>query len=107
MIATIGVLITAFITGVAAYYFLGVPFIVALLLGAALASTDPATLVPVFKQVKIKERVAQTVMSESAFNDAMGAIVTFTVLGVAMGSGEFSAGDAAHRPAQAIHASVS
>jgi len=94
VIATIGVLITAFITGIAAYYLLGVPFIVALLLGATLASTDPATLVPVFKQIKIKERVAQTVMSESAFNDAMGAIVTFTVLAVAMGSGEFSAGDA-------------
>jgi cell volume regulation protein A len=94
VIATIGVLITAAITGLAAYYFLGVPMIVALLLGATLASTDPATLVPVFKQIRIKERVAQTVMSESAFNDAMGAIVTFTVLGVAMGSGEFSAGDA-------------
>lgn len=94
VIATIGVLITAAITGAAAYYFLGVPVIVALLLGATLASTDPATLVPVFKQVRIKDRVAQTVMSESAFNDAMGAIVTFTVLGVAMGSGEFSAADA-------------
>jgi cell volume regulation protein A len=94
VIATIGVLITAAITGVAAYYFLGVPAIVALLLGATLASTDPATLVPVFKQVKIKERVAQTVMTESAFNDAMGAIVTFTVLGVAMGGGDFSVSDA-------------
>jgi len=94
VISTIGVLITAAITGVAAYYFLGVPLIVALLLGTVIASTDPATLVPVFKQVKIKERVAQTVMSESAFNDAMGAILTFTVLGVAMGAGEFSAGDA-------------
>ncbi|MBI4937922.1 MAG: cation:proton antiporter [Nitrosomonadales bacterium] len=95
VISTIGVLVTGAITGLAAYYFLGVPVIVALLLGAVLASTDPATLVPVFKQVKIKERVAQTVMSESAFNDAMGAILTFTVLGVAMGAGEFSAGDAA------------
>src|SRR5512140_868592 len=94
VIATIGVLITAAITGAAAYYFLGVPVIVALLLGATLASTDPATLAPVFKQIKIKERVAQTVMSESAFNDAMGAIVTFAVLGVAMGAGEFSAGGA-------------
>lgn len=93
-ISTIGLLITAVITGVAAYYFLGIPFIVALLLGTVIASTDPATLVPVFKQIKIKERVAQTVMSESAFNDAMGAILTFTVLGVAMGAGEFSAGDA-------------
>jgi len=93
-IATVGVLVTAAITGAAAWYFLGVPVIVALLLGAVLASTDPATLVPVFKQVRIRERVAQTVMSESAFNDAMGAILTFTVLGVAMGVGEFSAGDA-------------
>jgi cell volume regulation protein A len=90
IIATVGVLITAFITGLGAYFVLGVPWIVALLLGATLASTDPATLVPIFRQIKIRDRVAQTVMSESAFNDAMGAIVTFAVLGVAMGTGEFS-----------------
>jgi potassium/hydrogen antiporter len=94
VIATVGVLISAAITGLAAYYLLGLPAIVALLLGATIASTDPATLVPVFKQIRIKERVAQTVMSESAFNDAMGAIITFTVLGIAMGAGEFSAADA-------------
>jgi potassium/hydrogen antiporter len=90
VIATVGVVITAAITGIAAYYVLGVPMIVALLLGATLASTDPATLVPIFRQVQIRDRVAQTVMSESAFNDAMGAIVTFAVLGVAMGTSEFS-----------------
>ena len=90
VLATVGVLISALITGVAAYYFLGVPFIVALLLGSAIASTDPATLVPVFRQVKIKDRVAQTVMSESAFNDATGAIATFAVLAIALGKGEFS-----------------
>ena len=90
VIATIGLLITAVITGLAAQYILGVPMIVALLLGATLASTDPATLVPIFRQIHIRDRVAQTVMSESAFNDAMGAIVTFGVLAVATGSGEFS-----------------
>lgn len=90
VIATVGVVITAAITGLAAFYVLGVPFIVALLLGATLASTDPATLVPIFRQIHIRDRVAQTVMSESAFNDAMGAIVTFGVLAVAMGTGEFS-----------------
>src|SRR5258705_7289392 len=90
VIATIGIIITAIITGIAAHYILGVPLIVALLLGATLASTDPATLVPIFRQVHIRDRVAQTVMSESAFNDAMGAIVTFGVLAVAMGTGEFS-----------------
>ena len=90
VIATVGVVITAAVTGVAAYYVLGLPLIVALLLGATLASTDPATLVPIFRQVHIRDRVAQTVMSESAFNDAMGAIVTFGVLAVATGTGEFS-----------------
>ena len=89
-LATFGVLITAAVTAFAAHVVLSVPWIVALLLGAATASTDPATLVPIFRQVNIRDRVAQTVMSESAFNDATGAIVTVGVLAVAMGTGEFS-----------------
>jgi cell volume regulation protein A len=55
-----------------------------------MASTDPATLVPIFRQIAIRDRVAQTVMSESAFNDAMAAIISFSVLAVAIGSAEFS-----------------
>ena len=94
ILATAGVLITAAVTAVVAYYVFSLPVIVALLLALTIASTDPATLVPVFKQVKIKDRVAQTVMSESAFNDATGAIVTFAVLGIAMGHSEFSLGGA-------------
>jgi cell volume regulation protein A len=95
VISTVGVLITTVITGLAAFQLLGIPLITALLLGSTIASTDPATLVPVFKQVRIKDRVAQTVMSESAFNDAMGAIVTFTIMGAALGTGgKFSLGAA-------------
>jgi cell volume regulation protein A len=94
ILATAGVLITAAVTGIAAYYLLGIPLIAALLLASTIASTDPATLVPVFRQIRIKDRVAQTVMSESAFNDATGAIITFAVLGIAMGKGEFSVSSA-------------
>ncbi|HEY2186720.1 MAG TPA: sodium:proton antiporter [Xanthobacteraceae bacterium] len=90
VLATAGVVITAALTCIAVYYVLGVPLAVALLAGATLASTDPATLVPIFKQVRIRDRVAQTVVSESALNDATGAIATFGVLAVAMGTGEFS-----------------
>ena len=90
VLATLGVLITAGITGLAAHYIVGVPLIVALLLGATLSSTDPATLVPIFRQVRIRDRVAQTVMSESAFNDAMGAILTFSIVSIAMGTSAFS-----------------
>lgn len=93
VLATAGVLVTAAITAAAAYWLLGVPFIVALLLGATIASTDPATLVPVFRQVRVRARVAQAVMAESALNDATGAIATFGVLGVAMGTGTISVAD--------------
>jgi potassium/hydrogen antiporter len=95
LLATAGVIITAAVTAAAAYYVLHVPIVVALLLGAVIASTDPATLVPVFRQIRIKDRVAQTVMSESAFNDATGAIATFGVLAVATGTGVFSLQSAA------------
>ena len=85
VISTVGVLITgAIVAGFGTM--IGLPMMTAMLLGATIASTDPATLVPIFKQVPIKDRVAQTVMSESAFNDAMGAIATFTVLGFATGA---------------------
>ncbi len=90
VIATVGVLITAAITGAAAHLLLGAPWLVAMLLGAVLAPTDPATLIPIFRQMHVRERLAQMLTCESAFNDPTAAIVTFAVLRVAMGIGEFS-----------------
>ncbi|MBV9386910.1 MAG: sodium:proton antiporter [Chroococcidiopsidaceae cyanobacterium CP_BM_ER_R8_30] len=90
MLSTIGVLITATITSVAATFVMGIPYIVAFLLGTTIASTDPATLIPIFKQIKVRDRVSQTVTSESAFNDVMGSIITFTVVGIAVGTGKLS-----------------
>jgi potassium/hydrogen antiporter len=90
VIATVGVAISAAIVAAAAHVILGVPVIIAALLGATIASTDPATLIPIFRQIRIRDRVAQTVMSESAFNDAMAAILTFTIVAIATGTGEFS-----------------
>jgi potassium/hydrogen antiporter len=89
-IATVGVLITTAITALAAHALLAMPFSLALLLGAALAPTDPATLVPIFRKLQIRARVAQTVISESAFNDPLSAILTFALLGLASGSADFS-----------------
>lgn len=87
IIVTIGVIVTAIVTGFAAHWVLGLPIMVCLLLGAAVAATDPATLVPVFKQVRVREKVAQFVVSESAFNDPTGAILTITLLAIVVGSG--------------------
>ena len=89
LISTLGVVITGAVTAFTALHMLALDWPVACLLGAVIASTDPATLVPVFRQVKIRERVAQTVMSESAFNDATGAILTFVLLDLVSGQAEF------------------
>ncbi|MGL5346643.1 MAG: cation:proton antiporter [Peptostreptococcaceae bacterium] len=91
MLATIGVLISTAIVGVVAGKIFALPIMTALLLGAVVASTDPAALIPVFSQVPIKEKIKQTVVSESAFNDAVGAILVSTLLSVVT-SGELLIG---------------
>ena len=52
VIATVGVLITAALPVLPPITCSAFPSIVALLLGATLASTDPATLVPIFRPVR-------------------------------------------------------
>ncbi|CAM3046725.1 cation:proton antiporter [Paenibacillus sediminis] len=87
-----GVLITMALVGVAVHYLFGMEWIYSFLAAAVIASTDPASIMPVFKQVRIKQRVRETVESESAFNDATGSIVTFSLLAVASGKGTLDFG---------------
>lgn len=90
LLATVGVLISTFITGFFAWKLLGIDLVYALLLGSVIASTDPSVLVPLFKKMNISAKLKQTIISESAFNDAAAAIITFTIVGIASG-GAFSA----------------
>ncbi|WMJ80739.1 sodium:proton antiporter [Clostridium sp. MB40-C1] len=90
-LATIGVILSTFITGYFAYKILNIDFIYALLLGSVIASTDPSVLVPLFKNMNISNKLKQTIISESAFNDAAGAIITFSIITIIQG-GSFSLG---------------
>ncbi len=89
MLATVGVVISTLIIGFFAQRIFNIPIEYALLLGAVIASTDPSVLVPLFKKMNISSKLKQTIIAESAFNDAAGAVITFSILGVIMG-GEFS-----------------
>jgi len=89
LLATLGVVISAFAIGAIAMWVFKIDFIYALLIGAVIASTDPAALVPIFSKVKIVDRVKQTIISESAFNDAVGAILVLTIITIIQ-SGSFS-----------------
>jgi NhaP-type Na+/H+ or K+/H+ antiporter len=62
--------------------------VVALLLGAILASTDPAAIIPVTQSLKWKDLTAKdTVVAESALSDVTGALLTFTLLPLAVAGG--------------------
>jgi potassium/hydrogen antiporter len=92
LLATVAVLIMVVIVGYTAHWALGIDLMYALLLAAVLAATDPATLVPIFLATKIRAKVSETVLSESAFNDATSAICTFAILGM-ISTGHVSAWD--------------
>ncbi len=80
LLSSFGVFLTAAIIGVSSNAILNLPLQTSILLGAIVASTDPASLIPVFKQVKIQNTLKQTIISESAFNDAFGAILFTSIL---------------------------
>jgi cell volume regulation protein A len=81
LLAVVGVIITAVITGAAAALVFGLPFEQGLLIGAVLSPTDPAILIPLFVGSRLRPKVAQTVVAESAFNDPTGAVLALAVAG--------------------------
>jgi potassium/hydrogen antiporter len=89
LLAVVGVIVTALITGAAAALVFGLPFEQGLLIGAVLSPTDPAILIPLFIGSRLRPKVAQTVVAESAFNDPTGAVLALAVAG-ALVSGQDS-----------------
>jgi len=84
MLAVPGVVVTALIVGVTAHFVFDLPWDVSFLVGAVLSPTDPAILIPLFVRSRLKPKVAQTVIAESAFNDPTGAALALTFAGVVL-----------------------
>ena len=81
LLAIPGVVIAALVTGAAAALVFDVPFEVGFLIGAIIAPTDPAILIPLFERLRLRRKVAQTVVAESALNDVTGAILALALAG--------------------------
>jgi cell volume regulation protein A len=77
-----GVFITALIVALVVAPVFGVSLLVAFMIGAVLASTDPAILIPLFERLGLRPKVSQTVIAESAFNDVTGTVLVLTLVHV-------------------------
>ena len=89
MLAVPGILITTLVVGAAAHFAFDLPWSSAFLVGAVLSPTDPAILIPLFARSRLRPKVAQTVIAESALNDPTGAALALTLAGIVL-TGESS-----------------
>ncbi len=79
MLAVVAVVVAAAAIGVSLSEAAHVPLAVAMLLGAIVATTDPAAVVAIFRELGTPSRLTGLVEGESLLNDA-AAIVLYTVL---------------------------
>jgi cell volume regulation protein A len=84
-----GVFISALVVGLVVAPIFGVSLLVAFMIGAVLAPTDPAILIPLFQRLGLRPKVSQTVIAESAFNDVTGTVLVLTLVEV-VEAGHFS-----------------
>jgi cell volume regulation protein A len=79
-LVTVGVVVTAAIVGAVAAAAFGIPLELGFLIGAALAPTDPAILIPLFDQLRLRPKVSQTIVAESGLNDPIGAVLALGLI---------------------------
>lgn len=100
ILATLGVLISCFITAGLVYlgvgHTTGFPWIAALLTGAILAATDPIAVVSQLKSMKTPADLATLFEGESLFNDGAAVVLFVIIFSFATGSMAESSNYLAH-----------
>ena len=86
ILGVVGTFLTAPLVAVAAHYLLGFDWTVALLIGAALAPTDPAVTFSVLAGKEVEGRSGTILEGESGFNDPVGIALMIGMIQLAVDS---------------------
>src|SRR3954447_11572591 len=80
VLSTVGVLVRAFVTAVAARVLFDVSWLETILLGAVVASTDASAVFSTLRSTHIRRRLARTLEAESGGNDPMAIALTLGLI---------------------------
>jgi len=73
LLANLGVLLAALVTGYLVHWTTGLPVEIALLFGAIISATDPISVLAIFKDLRMDKRLSLIVEGESLLNDGTAA----------------------------------
>jgi CPA1 family monovalent cation:H+ antiporter len=79
VLSTIGVVIATLVVGLLLWFFIGLPIYISFLFAAVISPTDTATVLEIFRRIKVPTKLATLLETEAAFNDATG-IMIFTIV---------------------------
>ncbi len=79
LLANVGVLLAALVTGYLVHWLIGLPVLIALLFGSIISATDPISVLAIFKDLRVDKRLSLIMEGESLLNDGT-AVVLFGIL---------------------------
>jgi CPA1 family monovalent cation:H+ antiporter len=82
LLAVPGMLLSLFVVAVFLHFGIALPWLLALLVGAIVAPTDPVAVIALFQQLGIPDRLRTLVEGESIFNDGTGGAAFELILAV-------------------------
>ena len=80
LLSTVGVAVTAILTGGAAYLLFDLSWLESVLLGAVVSSTDAAAVFATLRYTNIRRRLARTLEAETGGNDPMAIALTIGLI---------------------------
>lgn len=72
------------VTGYFVHWLIGLPLLIALLFGSIISATDPISVLAIFKDLRVDQRLSLIIEGESLLNDGTAVVLFEILLGTAV-----------------------